>query len=111
MGTAHTTTRHALIVGAVGWAVVGAAIALTALPDVNAGARWFVAIASVIGPTAALLAAHLLRTGRDRLAGLALVISVATPTYFGAAVNVVALLAGVLLAVRPPARRVRSIVS
>ncbi len=36
-------TLRMLTIGSVLWAVVGAAVAFSALPQVNADARWFVA--------------------------------------------------------------------
>ncbi len=94
-------TRQALIIGSIVWAIVGAVVALTALPDVNADARWFVGAASVLFPAAAAGAALALRREALRLAGVLLLISVATPTYFAWPLNLPALLAGLGLVLAP----------
>ncbi|HEX4778053.1 MAG TPA: hypothetical protein VFW74_14850 [Acidimicrobiia bacterium] len=57
------TRRRIVEVGALVWAVVGAAIALPAIAHVNADARPLVITASIVGPLAAIAAAQF---GRDR---------------------------------------------
>jgi hypothetical protein len=95
------TRRQVLVVGSCLWAVMGASVALAALPNVNEDARLVVALASVAFPLCALGAAAALGRQRDRLAGLLLLLSVATPTYFAYALNVVPLIVGVALLVSP----------
>jgi hypothetical protein len=94
-------TRQALIIGSAVWAVVGALVAISAVPDVNPDARWLVGVASVIFPAAAAAAAVALRRGALRWAGVLLLISVATPTYFAWALNLPALVAGLGLTLAP----------
>lgn len=85
------------------WAVGGGAIALTALFTVIGDAPVILYIASVAFPLAAVGAAVAVRSGRDRVAGLLLLASVATPTYFAYIVNVPALIAGIVLLAWPAA--------
>lgn len=59
---------------------------------------------SIIGPLAALVAARLVLRRRDRLAGLALAVSVITPTYFAAALNLPALIFGIAQIILPLAK-------
>ena len=94
-------TRQVLVIGSVVWAVVGAAVALSALSQVNPDARWIVGVASVVFPAAAVGAALALRRGALRWAGALLLVSVATPTYFAWAVNLPALVAGLGLLLAP----------
>lgn len=89
--------RRVVQVGAAVWAVVGAGIALSALRDVNPDSRVIVVIASILGPAAAMAAAVLVGRRQDRWAGALLVLSVVTPTYFAAALNLPALLVGLYL--------------
>jgi hypothetical protein len=89
-----------MTVGAVLWAIVGFAIAMSALPGVNQDARVLVTTFSIAGPLCAVGAAWLIHTGQLRRAGLLLVISVATPTYFAFALNISALVLGTALIVR-----------
>jgi hypothetical protein len=63
------------------WAVTGAGVAAVSLPAVNGDARLAVGLASGVFPLCALAAAIALRHGADRIAGLLLLLSVATPTY------------------------------
>lgn len=93
--------RRVLVVGTLVWACVGAAVAFSALGSVNADARWLVGGASVVGPLAAGGASLLLTRHADRMAGLLLLVSVLTPTYFAYALNVPALVGGVALLVAP----------
>jgi hypothetical protein len=96
-----TPTRRILIIGSIAWAAVGAIVALSQLSEVNADARWLVGVASVIFPGAAVLGAMALRRGAIRWAGLFLLVSVATPTYFAYPLNIPALIAGVVLLAAP----------
>ncbi|HEX2046218.1 MAG TPA: hypothetical protein VHF27_00535 [Acidimicrobiales bacterium] len=82
---------------ATAWAMVGFAIALPSLARVNADARLLVGVASVVFPTCALLAGVAVVHGRPRAAGVLLLLSAATPTYFVSPVNLVALAAGAAL--------------
>ena len=94
-------TRQVLVIGSLVWAVVGALIALSALPQANADARWLVGVASVVFPGAALVAAVALRRGALRWAGAFLLVSVATPTYFAWPLNLPALVVGLRLVMAP----------
>jgi hypothetical protein len=94
-------SQRMLITGAALWAVLGAAVALSALPEVNADARWFVGGASILGPAAAAGAAVVLRRGAFRWAGVLLLLSAATPTYMAYALNLPALVVAVGLIVAP----------
>jgi len=93
--------RRVLRIGALMWAVVGASVAFSALPDVNPDARLLAGLASVVGPVAAVASAIALRRSRDRWAGLLLIASVITPTYFAWVLNVPALLIGLTLLIAP----------
>ena len=94
-------TRRTAAVGLLCWAAVGASIALAFLSHVNADARILVGLLSVAGPTAAVAASRALEGGHDRAAGILLLCSVLTPTYFAWVVNVPALLFAVALLVSP----------
>jgi hypothetical protein len=59
-----------MTVGAVLWAIVGFAIAMSALPGVNQDARVLVTTFSILGPLCAVGAAWLIHTGQLRRAGL-----------------------------------------
>jgi hypothetical protein len=112
------STRELLSVGAATWAVVGGCIAASGLRQVNADARYLVAIACVVGPVSAILAGLALRGHHDRGAGWFFLVSVVTPTFAAAALNIPALVGGALLVVAPravfppqrmrPAERARS---
>lgn len=95
--------RDAVEIGCWIWAFGGAAIALAALFTVIGDAPVVLYIASVAFPLAAAAAAMAIRSQRDRLAGLLLLISVATPTYFAYIVNLPALVVGTALLAWPPA--------
>jgi hypothetical protein len=71
------------------------------LSDVNPDARLLAGIASLLGPAAAIAASIALSRRRDRWAGLLLVVSVITPTYFAWVLNVPALLVGLILLTAP----------
>jgi hypothetical protein len=94
-------TRRALTVYAIVWAVLGFVIGLTALPSVNADAVLLFAAACAVGSGAAMFAALALRSLRDRLAGLLLVISVVTPAVFAWPLNLMALLVGLAVVIAP----------
>jgi hypothetical protein len=90
--------RRVLQAGTLVWFVAGSAVALGSLGNVNDDARPLVAAASVVGPLLAVWAAVRLSEHADRSAGALLVVSaVVTPTYFAYALNVPALVIGVLL--------------
>lgn len=93
--------RRVVRSGSLIWAVVGAAVALSALPTVNADARVLVGLASIIFPMCALGAAVALGRRRDGLAGVLLVFSAATPTYFAYPLNLPALVVGLALLTSP----------
>ena len=93
--------RQVLRAGAIGWAVVGLTVALASLGRVNSDALLVVGGASVAFPMAAALASMALGAGRDRTAGILLLVSVATPTYFAWPLNIPALLVGLALLVFP----------
>jgi hypothetical protein len=93
--------RPVIRVGAIVWADAGAAVALLSFGSINEDARAVVGCATVLGPLAALLASTAVARRRDRLAGLLLVISVATPTYFAWVLNVPALVVGLGLLAAP----------
>lgn len=86
--------RRVIRFGAIAWAFAGAAVAVPWLATVDAAARVVVGVLTVIGPLAALGAAHLLARGHDRAAGALLLLSALTPTYFAYVLNVPALLVG-----------------
>lgn len=100
-GEANIRRRRVLQVFALAWAVVGAAIALPVVSSVDSDARLLVGAASVLGPLAAVAAAVLIGRQFERWAGVLFLASVITPTYFAWAVNVPALLAGLVLVTAP----------
>lgn len=92
--------RQVLQAGTLVWVVAGAAVALGSLGDVNDNARLLVGLASAVGPLLGVGAAVQLGRHADRSAGVLLVVSaLLTPTYFAYAINVPALVVGVVLAV------------
>ena len=93
--------RQVVRVGSIVWAVIGLAIGISSLGAVNRDARALVAAAAVLGSLAALLASFAVDRLRPRLAGVLLVFSVITPTFFAWILNVPALLVGILLVVMP----------
>jgi hypothetical protein len=97
---AEVARRRVLQAGSVVWAVLGAAVALGSLGNVNDDARLLVGVASVVGPLVAVLAAVQLSRHADRPAGVLLALSaVLTPTYFAYVINLPALVVGVVLTV------------
>ena len=95
--------RRVLEVGALVWAGLGAVVALGALDEVNDDARLLVGAASVLCPLAAVGASRLLARGADRAAGVLLLVSALTPTYFAYVLNVPALVVGFALLAAPRA--------
>lgn len=93
--------RRVLEIGSLVWAAAGAAVALSALSDVNDDAMALVTLASIVFPLCALGGAIALRLNNDRTAGLLLLLSVATPTYFALPLNVPALVIGIALLAAP----------
>ncbi len=94
------TLRRVYQVGALVWAAVGLTIALTSQGRATADLRPFIGTLSVALPLTAVLAASALRRERDRVAGIFLLVSAATPTYFAWPVNLPALIVGGLLVTR-----------
>jgi hypothetical protein len=90
-----------LQVGATAWAMVGFGIAALGLAGVDADSRIVVGVASVVFPMGAVVAGMAAARGRARAAGALLLLSVATPTYFLWAVNLPALVAGLVLLAGP----------
>jgi hypothetical protein len=93
--------KQVLALGAAVWAVVGFAIAATSMATVDGGAPVAVGAASVVFPACAVVAALAVAGDRHRTAGVLLLLSVATPTYFAWIVNVPALLVGAALVLSP----------
>ena len=81
--------------------MVGFAIALASVAAVDRDALVLVGLASVVFPLCAALAGVAVARGSPRVAGVLLVLSVATPTYFVWPVNLLALVAGVALVLAP----------
>jgi hypothetical protein len=95
--------RRIVCVGSLVWAVIGATVAVASFPAVDHNARVLVAFASVVFPMCAVGATVALGRRHDRLAGLLLVLSVATPTYFAYPLNLPALVVGLALLASPAA--------
>jgi hypothetical protein len=87
------------------WAALGGSVAAVGFGTVNADARLLVLSATVVGVAAAVAAAGFLARGRPRPVGLCLVVSVVTPTWAAAAVNLLPLAAGILLLALAPSAR------
>ena len=102
-GERQDDQRCPLASSALLWAFVGAGVALLSFNDVNPDARLIVGVLSVLGPLAAVGASRLLARAADRQAGVLLLVSVVTPTYFAYVLNVPALLVGLVLLVAPRA--------
>lgn len=86
--------------GASLWAVLGGSVSLAGLTSVNDDAVLLVGLFSILGPALAVAAAVAAGRGSIRNSGLLLVMSaLATPTYFAYPLNVMALGAGLWLAV------------
>lgn len=82
------------------WALVGGAIALSSMSTVNPDARTVVLLFSIAMPAAALAAGLLLILGRIWAALVLILLSIATPTYFFAIVNLAPIVISVLIVVR-----------
>src|SRR4051812_35303193 len=93
--------RRAVQIGVLVWAGVGAAVAVAAFGDVNEDTRALVGFASVACPLSAVAGAWFLGRHADRLAGVLLLVSVLTPTYFAYPLNLFALAAGLALVAVP----------
>lgn len=107
-GTGHLQHEETLVpkrttlttVGASLWAVLGGSVSLAELTSVNDDAVLLVGLFSILGPALAVAAAVAAARGSLRNSGLLLVMSaLATPTYFAYPLKVVALGAGLWLAV------------
>jgi hypothetical protein len=80
------------------WAMVGGAIALSSLGEVNPDVRVVVGVLSILGPVTAVGAGVAIRSRRPKVAGLLLVLSaVSTPTYFVYVASIPALVVGATL--------------
>jgi hypothetical protein len=93
--------------GAIVWGLVGLVIALGGLSDVNADAKMWVGVASILLPLCAGLAgAFILGHRHLSVAGGLLFLSIGTPTYFAWAVNLIpiVLIVGLAIAVRQHTR-------
>jgi len=90
--------RRTVIAMILGWAVIGATIALSSLPDVNANARGIVVAATLIGVAAAVAAAETYRRGRPVPAIVLLAMSLMVPTFFAWALSLLPLVAIVAVA-------------
>lgn len=95
--------RRIVEIGSLAWAIIGASVALAALSSVNDDAIVLVALACIVFPLCAVGAALALRHRRDRLAGMLLLASVATPTYFAYPLNLPAIVVGLALLAAPSA--------
>jgi hypothetical protein len=94
-------SRQVLQLGAIVWAAVGLAVGLMSLGSVNADARLLVGAACIAGPLAALMASASLAKHHDSLASVLLLASVITPTFFAWALNIPALVVGLVLIFTP----------
>jgi hypothetical protein len=93
--------KWALQVAATLWALAGFAVAAPSLAVVDGTSLLLVGVASFVFPLCALLAGLAVARDRFRAAGLLLLLSVATPTYFAWILNVPALLVGLALLLAP----------
>ena len=87
------------------WACAGATTAFAGLGDVNADARVLVTLASIIGPAAAFVAVFMLINHRRVWAGVALVVSLITPTYYAWPLSVLPVFVLALLVLDAPRAR------
>lgn len=83
------------------WSITIVTIGVIAMPSVNDDAIALVLVATAATAIAAVGAARELIRGHDRIAGALLVASVAAPTFMAYVVGVPALIAGIVLLVRP----------
>lgn len=93
--------RRIVQVASLVWSTTGAAVAVVSLPNVNDDVIVLVGLASVVLPLCAAAAALALRHRHDRLAGLLLVSSAATPTYFAYPANLPGLVVGLAVLAWP----------
>jgi len=103
-GSVEIVDRRYLVVACLGWAVVGAGIALSGMGEVNQDALAVVWSAMVVGVVSALVAGWFAYRDQPRWAGVALVVSVVIPTWFAVWLNLVPLVGGVLLIARSSGR-------
>ena len=99
--------KRAVQIGAVMWATAGLLVAAVSLAAIETDALVLVGIASLVFPGCAAAAALAVARGHLRMAGVLLLLSVATPTYFAWVLNLPALVMGAALVVAPR-RTVRS---
>ncbi len=92
-----------LVRACLAWGALGFGVALGSVPHLVGDARLLVGIASVVLPAAAIGAALAVARDHPRGAGVLLVISAATPTYFAWVLNIPALVVGLVLVVAPQA--------
>lgn len=103
-GSVEIVDWRYLVVACLGWAVVGAGIALSGMGEVNQDALAVVWSAMVVGVVSALVAGWFAYRDQPRWAGVALVVSVVIPTWFAVWLNLVPLVGGVLLIARSSGR-------
>ena len=103
-GSVEIVDRRYLVVACLGWAVVGAGIALSGMGEVNQDALAVLWSAMVVGVVSALVAGWFAYRDQPRWAGVALVVSVVIPTWFAVWLNLVPLVGGVLLIARSSGR-------
>jgi len=103
-GSVEIVDRRYLVVACLGWAVVGAGIALSGMGEVNQDALAVVWPAMVVGVVSALVAGWFAYRDQPRWAGVALVVSVVIPTWFAVWLNLAPLVGGVLLIARSSGR-------
>lgn len=82
---------------AVLWGVLGAGVALSALPNANADPRVVIGVLSVLLPGASIGAAVAIHRGRPTLAVPLLLVSVLTPTYFAWVLNLIPMFVAVTI--------------
>ena len=93
--------RQVARIGSMAWSVIGFALGLRSIGAVNGDARVLVLTVCVVGSGSALMASAAVASRHQRLAGVLLVVSVITPTFFAWVLNVPALLVGVVLIFAP----------
>ena len=93
--------RQLVRIGSIVWAVVGFTVGLRSIRAVNADARVLVLTACVVGSASALMASAAVASRHERFAGVLLVVSVITPTFFAWVLNIPALLGGAVLIFAP----------
>jgi hypothetical protein len=93
--------RQVIRLGSIVWAVVGFTVALRSIGAVDADARVLVLTACVVRSASAVMASAAVNSRHERLAGVLLVVSVITPTFFSWVLNVPALVVGAMLIFAP----------